>query len=358
MQCGSSADQDALSTEDIVVDRTVNATPLEVYDAYTKKDTFVQWFLFETSTLNFLAFDARVPGGRFFYHMKCTGPPAFECYGKGTYTELVPGKTVAYIDAFADEKGNTVPFSTYGLPETIAPEALVTITFTPVGDGSAKTLVHHVHKVGTVPKGYYVQCKECSEKMLDKLVAFFDKKNGAAGDSSEPLPFGQGRELVIERTVDAPPSSVFQAWSSAEQVKQWWGPDAFHVPLCNMDFRVGGVTHLCMEGLPDAGCYAGYRNWCGGMYREIVPNQKIVSTSYFTDEAGNRVSPQKYGIPEGFPEESLVTVTFEPVEEGKKTKMTLRTTTGSVSDEFRTVCTAGWTQQFEKLNKFVQKDSV
>lgn len=62
--------------------------------------------------------------------------------------------------------------------------------------------------------------------------------------------------------------------------------------------------------------------WNTGVYREIVPLERIVCTDSFADEEGNVVPATYYGMSADFPLEMLLTVTFE--EHGGKTKLTLR----------------------------------
>jgi uncharacterized protein YndB with AHSA1/START domain len=86
--------------------------------------------------------------------------------------------------------------------------------------------------------------------------------------------------------------------------------------------------------------------WSTGVYREIVPLERIVCTDCFADEAGNVVPATYYGMSADFPLEMLVTVTFE--DQGGKTKMTLKHSglpAGDMSEETG----AGWNQSFDKL---------
>jgi len=55
------------------------------------------------------------------------------------------------------------------------------------------------------------------------------------------------RELVITRIFDAPRALVFEAWSKPEHMVHWFGPNGFTLPVCEMDFRVGGSYRLCMR---------------------------------------------------------------------------------------------------------------
>ena len=123
------------------------------------------------------------------------------------------------------------------------------------------------------------------------------------------------REFVMERSFDAPRELVFQAFSACERVARWWGPKGWTLPVCQMDFRPGGVWLYCMRG--PAG-----EEGCGkAVYREIVEPERIVYTDAFVDAAGN--------VLEGMPE-MLITVEF--AEHDGKTKLTNRAQFASAAD--------------------------
>jgi uncharacterized protein YndB with AHSA1/START domain len=88
------------------------------------------------------------------------------------------------------------------------------------------------------------------------------------------------RQVVIMREFDAPRALVFEAWSKAEHLKQWFGPKGFDIPACAIDFRPGGALSLCMRA-PD-----GEEFWSKGTFREIVVPERIVLESALLDEAG------------------------------------------------------------------------
>jgi uncharacterized protein YndB with AHSA1/START domain len=109
------------------------------------------------------------------------------------------------------------------------------------------------------------------------------------------------REIVMTRTLDAPRKLVFDAFTKPELVKQWLlGPPGWSMPVCEIDLRVGGSYRYVWRkaGLPDMGM--------GGVYREIVPPEKIVSTETF-DQAW-------------YPGEAVGTLLL--VEQGGKTTVT------------------------------------
>ena len=120
------------------------------------------------------------------------------------------------------------------------------------------------------------------------------------------------QELFITRIFDAPCKSVWKAWTEPDLVKRWWGPKGFTSPYCKIDLRVGGKFLYCMRS-PEGKDY-----WSTGIYREIIPEERIVFSDSFADESGNVVPATQYGMSADFPLEMLVTVTFEEI--GGKTK--------------------------------------
>lgn len=153
------------------------------------------------------------------------------------------------------------------------------------------------------------------------------------------------RELIITRIFDAPREKVWEAWTSPDMMKKWWGPKDFTAPFAEIDLRVGGKYLFCMRGVVSPG---GTQKdfWSTGVYREIVKPQRLVMTDSFSDEKGNVVPASQYGMGGEWPLELLVTVTLE--EQGDKTKMTLRHT-GMPEGENSEMAQEGWNQSFDKL---------
>ena len=146
--------------------------------------------------------------------------------------------------------------------------------------------------------------------------------------------------LTITRIFDAPRDLIWKAWTNPKLLKLWWGPKDFTSPVANIDLRVGGKYLNCMRG-PDGKDY-----WSTGVYREIAPRERIVTTDSFADEKGNIVPASEYGMTGDWPLELIVTVTFEDI--GDKTKMTLKHE-GIPAGMMREMTEAGWNQSFDKL---------
>jgi uncharacterized protein YndB with AHSA1/START domain len=138
-------------------------------------------------------------------------------------------------------------------------------------------------------------------------------------------------ELLITRIFYAPPSLVFALWSKPEHMKRWMGPSNFTCPVAEIDFRVGGA-YRAMITSPEHG-----ENWFGGVYREIVPNKRLVFTFAWDNDGPSA------GV------ETLVTITFE--EKGGNTVQTFHQRP-FISVERRDSHVGGWTEAFDKLGAY------
>jgi uncharacterized protein YndB with AHSA1/START domain len=147
-------------------------------------------------------------------------------------------------------------------------------------------------------------------------------------------------DITITRIFDAPRDIVWKAWTDPEYCKRWWGPKNFTAPVSKIDLRVGGKYLSCMRGLD------GKEYWSAGVYREIVPRERLVMTDSFADEKGNIVPASYYGMAEEWPMELQVTVTLEDFV--GKTKMTLKHE-GIPAGLMRELTETGWNESFDKL---------
>ena len=72
----------------------------------------------------------------------------------------------------------------------------------------------------------------------------------SSATASQKPPYAE-REITITRVFDAPRALVFQAWTDAKHLAQWWGPHGFTNPVCEIDPRPGGAIYIVMQA-PDA----------------------------------------------------------------------------------------------------------
>jgi len=96
-------------------------------------------------------------------------------------------------------------------------------------------------------------------------------------------------QILIEREFDAPKRLVYEAYTTPELVRRWWAGQRGEVSTCEIDLRVGGVWRYVMLA------HGEFEVAFHGEYREIVPNERIVSTEVYE------------GVPDA---EALTTTTF------------------------------------------------
>jgi len=137
------------------------------------------------------------------------------------------------------------------------------------------------------------------------------------------------REIVISRLINAPRTAVWEAWTKAEHLAQWWGPDGFSIPDCEVDFRVGGAFRMVMRG-PDGTDYPFVNT-----YREITEPEQIVFTGTIDEASG---------------QELVTTVRF--TETDGKTTITVRQTV-PVVEAYARGQVQGWTETLARLDEFV-----
>jgi uncharacterized protein YndB with AHSA1/START domain len=90
------------------------------------------------------------------------------------------------------------------------------------------------------------------------------------------------REVVITRTFDAPRVLVFEAHTKPEFVRRWLlGPGGWTMPVCEIDLRVGGRYRYVWRHAD------GREMGMGGVFREIVAPERIVTTEVFDEDWTN-----------------------------------------------------------------------
>ncbi len=112
---------------------------------------------------------------------------------------------------------------------------------------------------------------------------------------SAKLSLPTDEQILITREFDAPRHLVYEAFTTPELVKRWWHANRGRMTVAEIDLRVGGKWRYVM--VADDGMEVGFH----GEYREIVPDERIVSTEVYE------------GLPEGVSEEqgsTLNTSTF------------------------------------------------
>src|SRR5262249_34882327 len=124
--------------------------------------------------------------------------------------------------------------------------------------------------------------------------------SGTANSETFTVTMPSDAEIRLTRLFDAPRRLVFEALTSPQHVKRWWGclGQGHSVPVCEIDLRPGGAWRF-VNRTPERDF--GFH----GEYREIRPPSRLVYTEIFED----------------FPE-TVSVVTTDLAEEGDKTRLT------------------------------------
>jgi uncharacterized protein YndB with AHSA1/START domain len=137
--------------------------------------------------------------------------------------------------------------------------------------------------------------------------------------------------LTLKRRFNAAPEKVYAAWADPQKLAQWFGPGAVEQGSvkADIDLRVGGRYRISFNA-------KGTYNEVGGVYREVVPNQRLVFSWAW------------HSTPE---RESLVTISIKP--EGGGTLLTF------LHEQFADVTARdnherGWIELFAKLETYLE----
>jgi uncharacterized protein YndB with AHSA1/START domain len=143
-------------------------------------------------------------------------------------------------------------------------------------------------------------------------------------------------DLSLRRTFNATPERLFRAWTQAEQLVKWFGPEGVTTEVAEVDLKVGGAYRVVMR-TPQGNLVVHH-----GVYREIQPNQKLVFT-WILDGQHCEGSEEEYC-------ETVVTIYFNENEGATELVIIhdfLPTEKARDNHEF------GWNGCFECLEKLV-----
>ena len=140
-------------------------------------------------------------------------------------------------------------------------------------------------------------------------------------------------EFTVERTFAAPASRVFEAWTRAEDVSQWFGTDQVEVPLDAMRWTgVPGDVWTAQMRLPDGGTI----DWTGE-FVEATPGERVELTMTDQPELDAR---------------GRIEVDLVEVDGG--TRMTMRQSGDGLTDEQAAGAAACWNGFFDVMQRLVE----
>ena len=153
-------------------------------------------------------------------------------------------------------------------------------------------------------------------------------------------------DIVITREFAAPRQLVWDAWTKPQHIEKWFGPKGFTTRVDSFDFNVGGRSTYVMIG-PDGTEYPST-----GVFKEIVPIEKIVTTDEWGEGIENVEALKDVDLPQGM----IITQLFDDL--GERTKVTLVTSHPTIEDKKKHEdmgVVAGWNSSFDKLDELLEE---
>ena len=152
------------SAEQVVgITRVFDAPRELVWKAWTEPERFMQWWGPKGFTSPVCKIDLRV-GGKYLSCMR--SPEGKDYWSTGVYREIVEPERIVCTDSFADEEGNVVPATYYGMSPDFPLEMLVAVTFEE-HEGQTKLTLQHVG----IPAGENSDLAEAGwNESFDKLA--------------------------------------------------------------------------------------------------------------------------------------------------------------------------------------------
>jgi uncharacterized protein YndB with AHSA1/START domain len=223
---GGAAEGAGAVVKELVLTRIYDAPRSLVFKMWTDPKHLAQWWGPHGYTNPVCEVDLR-PGGKLLIHMQDPVLPVNPM--TGVFHEILDPERLVFTGFALPDK--------HGVPQL---EVLTTVTFEDVNGKTKLTMRAQVLKaapeMGPALEGMEQGWTESLERLGDVLVNPFDT-----------TPLG-AREIVIRRFIDAPRERVFDAWTDAAHISNWWGPKGFRTTTYAMDVRPGGIWDFTMHG--------------------------------------------------------------------------------------------------------------
>ena len=312
------------SDREIVITRVFNASRELVWKAWTDPEHIVKWWGPRGFTTTIETMDFRV-GGAWKHVMQ--GPDGVRYPNKSTFKEIVTHEKIVFSHGGGREDGE-------------APGANFVATWTFEDEGEGKTRL----------TGSMLFPSKEARDLVAREYGAVEGGRQTLERLSEHLPEMLCEPFNFTREFDAPLDLVWRAWTERERFARWFGPKGMEMTLRAFDLRPGGMCHYSMT-TPD-----GKEMWGKAVYREVVPQEKLVWINSFSDpDAGITRHPL---TKDKWPLQLLTTITF--ASKGAGTEVTVRWIPYESDEEERRVFDAGrgsmsmgWGGTFEQLTTYL-----
>lgn len=157
-----------MNTKELIITRTFDAPRELVWRAWTVPEYTMRWWGPKDFTAPSCAIDLR-EGGRYLNCMR--SPEGLDFWSTGVYREVVAPERLVCSDSFADEQGNVVPATHYGMRKDFPLELNVTVILEEVDGKTRMTLRHE-----GFPPDMVEMCMEGWNQSFDKLAESLDQE--------------------------------------------------------------------------------------------------------------------------------------------------------------------------------------
>jgi uncharacterized protein YndB with AHSA1/START domain len=279
-----------LSDREVAVTRAFDAPRRLVFEAMSSCERMKHWWGPRGYELVSCESDLRVGGA---YRFVQRAPDGTIHAFKGVYREIAALERIVFTQIYEPWPDQEVVVST-----TLSEQDGRTAMSQRLVFGSKEA------RDGMIGSGME-QGEAQSFERLDELLAEL-LRSEAGGAAADP-------EFAFEHDFEALRDLVWKAWTEPDRLAKWWGPAGFEMCVRGLDLRPGGLFHYSIQATN------GPLMWGKFVYREVVPQERIVFVNSFSDENGG-VTRNPWIA--GWPLEVLNTVAL--TEHDGKTRLTMR----------------------------------
>jgi uncharacterized protein YndB with AHSA1/START domain len=145
--------------------------------------------------------------------------------------------------------------------------------------------------------------------------------------------------VSMQRSFSASEGDLWRVWNDPDAIQKWWGPKGYTAIVVRNDVRVGGSYLFAMKSA------AGRMYWSTGVFKEVVPYKRIVSTMSFSNESGQVIPGSQVTVPGNWPDQVTVSVEFTQ----SQGRAGVTVTESEIPLIAYPLSKIGWSQQFDKI---------
>jgi uncharacterized protein YndB with AHSA1/START domain len=310
----------ASSPNQIRITRKIAAAPDLVFKCWADASIIDAWFGPIGFANQTISMDFR-EGGHWSYNM--VGPDGVVYPNYVSYKEIVTPRKIAY--EHGSFEGDPNSFDTV-------------ITFEYEHGETTVTLLAQLRSDAAYQEALAIGAVEGGEGTLSRLA-------------HKVQLLGEQWELRITKVLNAPRQLVFDAFTKAEHLAQWWGPSGSEIKVESLELSAGGHFHYFLD-TPNGKMYGRFD------YFEVSPIDSLGFYSGFADESGQIT---KAPFPIAFPLQ--VANIYQFIDGGETTTLHMRgiPSMNSTKEEFDTFISmrdnmnAGFEGSFQNLIAYIAK---